>query len=56
MNEICRDSGVENDQGEKGLVQRKKKNMTGSQRLGKRNPDVQASPLPLGLALCTDIA
>lgn len=33
-----------------------KEKKIGSQRPGKRNPGVQASPLPLGLALCADIA
>lgn len=54
MNGIYRDSGAGDGQGENALVQRKKK--IGSQRPGKRNPGVQASPLPLGLALCADIA
>lgn len=33
-----------------------KEKKIGSQRPGKRNPGVQASLLPLGLALCADIA
>lgn len=54
MNEVYRDSGVENGQGAKGLVQREKKDRLSKTR--KEKSWCQASPLPLGLALCTDIA